>query len=85
LINLYYQGTRPSTKQYEVKQRQQIQNVLSDFENTAKFTRDQLKNFNSPKNTTVSNNTAASTGTNPIALIMQRQSVDQQQRTGLEP
>jgi hypothetical protein len=33
----------------ENKQRVQIQNMLSDFEKTAKFNRDQLKNFGSPK------------------------------------
>lgn len=36
-------------QQYEVKQRQQIQNVLQDFESTSKFNREQMKSFNSPK------------------------------------
>lgn len=36
-------------QQYEMKQRQQIQSVLQDFESTSKFNREQMKSFNSPK------------------------------------
>lgn len=46
-------GSKPVNKvthQYELKQRQQIQNVLQDFDQTNKFNKEQLKNFNSPKN-----------------------------------
>lgn len=35
----------------EMKQRQQIYNMLNDFERTSKFNKEQMKNFGSPKGT----------------------------------
>ena len=50
--------------QREMKQRQQIYNMLNDFERTSKFNREQMKNFGSPKGTTAPANVG---GTGPSA------------------
>jgi len=46
-----------------MKQRQQIYNMLNDFERTSKFNKEQIKNFGSPKGNQAQTNMGAGPST----------------------